>query len=196
MGSPPHNRQVGSALLNDALVLNHQHEENAMQFPALSTRRLTGAAALACAAALTPVAALAATPSPAALRAPGLSEASSAIRASNHPQRRQLAVTTLSSFKVVLTATREPGPAPGEQLNATVTAAGYRHTPSGWHLIATKPIGKASQWSWYATEVCSLTVTQLKPLPSSAANSDTITVSLLWGPAIGCVGPYTKSWRP
>jgi hypothetical protein len=114
--------------------------------------------------------------------------ASSASGAATHPQQRQLAVTALSGFKVVLTATREPA-------GATVTAAGYRHTAGGWKLIATKRIGKASQWSWYATEVCSLTTTQLKPLPSSAANADTITVSLLWGPAIGCLGPYTRSWR-
>jgi hypothetical protein len=95
--------------------------------------------------------------------------ASSASGAATHPQQRQLAVTALSGFKVVLTATREPA-------GATVTAAGYRHTAGGWKL-------------------CSLTTTQLKPLPSSAANADTITVSLLWGPAIGCLGPYTRSWR-
>jgi Protein of unknown function (DUF4232) len=111
-----------------------------------------------------------------------------------HPQQRQLAVTTLSRFKVVLTATRSPGTRPGPA--ATVTAAGYRHTPRGWKLIAAKRIGKASGWSWYATEVCSLTVTQLKPEPSSAVPSDTITVRLLWGPAIGCLGPYTERWRP
>jgi hypothetical protein len=52
-------------------------------------------------------------------------------------------VTTLSSFKVLLTATREPGPEPGENLNATVTAADYRHTSRGWKLIATKRIGPA-----------------------------------------------------
>ena len=99
-------------------------------------------------------------------------------------------MTTLSSFKVVLTATRTA------DLSATVTAAGYRNTSHGWKLIATKRIGGAGRWSWYATEVCSLTVTQLKPEPSSAAPSDTITVSLLWGPAIGCLGPYAKHWRP
>lgn len=120
--------------------------------------------------------------------------ASSASGAAQHLQRRQLAVTTLSSFRVVLTATRSPGAGPGPM--ATVTAAGYRHTSGGWKLIATKRIGTASQWSWYATEVCSLTVTQLKPEPSAAKNSDTITVSLLWGPAIGCLKPYTKHWRP
>jgi hypothetical protein len=43
--------------------------------------------------------------------------ASSASGATTHPQWRQLAVTTLSSFKVVLTATREP-------TGATLTAAG------------------------------------------------------------------------
>lgn len=115
--------------------------------------------------------------------------ASSASGAATHPRQRQLAVTTLSGFKVVLTATREPAE------SATVSAAGYRHTSRGWKLIATKRIGKTSQWSWYATDVCRLTVTQLKSEPSSAANSDTITVSLLWGPAIGCRGPYTKRWQ-
>ena len=122
-----------------------------------------------------------------------LPPAGSASAAAAHPQQRQLAVTTLSRFKVVLTATRSPGTGPGPA--ATVTAAGYRHTPRGWELIAAKRIGKASGWSWYATEVCSLTVTQLKPEPSSAAPSDTITVRLLWGPAIGCLGPYTERWQ-
>lgn len=123
-----------------------------------------------------------------------LLSASSASGGATHPQQRQVAVTTLTTFKVVLTATRSPGTVPGSM--ATVSAAGYRQTSRGWKLIATKRIGKANQWSWYATGVCSLTVTQLKPEPSSAAPSDTITVSLLWGPAIGCLGPYTKRWRP
>jgi hypothetical protein len=107
-----------------------------------------------------------------------------------HPQHRQLAVTTLRRFKVVLTATRAPG------LMATVTAAGYRHTSRGWKLIATKRIGKASQWFWYPAEVCSLTVTQLKPGPSTATFSDTITVSLLETPALGCSRTYARHWRP
>jgi hypothetical protein len=106
-------------------------------------------------------------------------------------QQRQLAVTTLSHFKVVLTATRKAG-----TLNATVTAAGYRPTSHGWTLIATKQIGKAGFWSWFATEVCNLRVAQFKPEPSSAIPADKITVNLLWGPAIGCLGPYTKHWQP
>jgi hypothetical protein len=117
--------------------------------------------------------------------------ASSASGAVAHPQQRQLAMTTLSSFKVVLTATRIP-------TGATITAAGYRHTARGWKLLATKRIGAAGRWSWYATEVCSLTVTQTKPGPPSgsptAVEWDSIKVSLLWGPAIGCLPPITKHW--
>lgn len=104
-------------------------------------------------------------------------------------QHRQLAVTALSNFKVVLTATRL------SKLDATVTAAGYRHTSTGWKLIAAKRIGKAASWSWFATDVCSLRVTQYKPKPSSATPWNSITVKVLWGPAIGCLGPYTKHWR-
>jgi hypothetical protein len=105
-------------------------------------------------------------------------------------RRRQLAVTTMSRFKVVLTASRV------SRLDATVTAAGYRQTSHGWQLIATRQIGKRGSWSWFATDVCNLKVTQFKPEPSSATPSDSITVSLLWGPAIGCLGPYTKHWEP
>lgn len=106
-------------------------------------------------------------------------------------QQRQLAVTTLSNFKVILTATRQAG-----TLNATITAAGYRSTSQGWKLIAVKQIGKTGFWSWFATDVCNLNVAQFKPEPSSATPADKITVNLLWGPAIGCVGPYTKHWQP
>jgi hypothetical protein len=116
--------------------------------------------------------------------------ASSASGAAAHTQRRQLAVTTLSSFEVVLTATRKP------DLRATVTAAGYRKTSRGWMLIATRQVGVAGRWFWFSTTVCSLTVTQLKPLPSSATNSDTMTVSLLETPALGCSKAYTKHWKP
>jgi len=160
-------------------------------------RRLAVGVALACCGVLLPATALAssATPgTPAHPAAAVLPAAGSATGASIHPQHRQLAVTTLSSFKVVLTATRSPGNAPAPV--ATVTAAGYRPTSRGWKLITTKRIGTAGGWFWYSTAVCSLTVTQLKAEPSSAAPSDTITVSLLETPALGCSRPYTKSWRP
>jgi hypothetical protein len=168
-----------------------------MNLASRAGRRLAVGIALACCAIVLPAAALAASTAagtPGHRAAAVLPPAGSASGAAAHPQRRQLAVTTLSGFKVVLTATRSPGTRPGP--TATVTAAGYRYTPLGWKLIAAKQIGKASGWSWYATDVCSLTVTQLKPEPSSAAPSDTITVRLLWGPAIGCLGPYTERWRP
>ncbi|MGE5289890.1 MAG: WD40/YVTN/BNR-like repeat-containing protein [Micromonosporaceae bacterium] len=103
--------------------------------------------------------------------------------------QRQLATATLSGFRAVLIATRVPGNSPGPQ--ATVTAAGYKKTPGGWKLIATKTIGKPGGWFWYSVEVCSLTITQLKPLPSSAQASDTVTVNLLMTPALGCSGPIT-----
>lgn len=99
-------------------------------------RRLAAGMALTCSAILLPAAALAAS---AALGTPAhpaaTALASSASGAAAHSQRRQLAVTTLSSFKVVLTATRE------QDFAATVTAVGYRNTSRGWKLIARKRIG-------------------------------------------------------
>jgi hypothetical protein len=119
--------------------------------------------------------------------------AATATRASQ-PQQRQLAVATLSDFKVVLTATREPG----HPLLATVTAAGYRRSGSAWMLIATKQIGKPSGWSWFSAQTCSLTISQLKnntvsPSPP-VVRFDSIKVSLLITPAIGCSGTYNKRW--
>jgi hypothetical protein len=125
----------------------------------------------------------------------GTIAAASATGASQ-PQQRQLAAATLSDFKVVLTATREPG----HPLLATVTAAGYRRSGSAWTLIATKQIGTASGWSWFSVQACSLTITQLKnntvsPSPP-VVRFDSIKVSLLITPAIGCSGTYSKRWRP
>lgn len=159
-------------------------------------RHLAAGIALACSAILLPAAALA---SPAASGTPGHPAAavqplaSSAGGAAAHPQRRQLAVTTLTgSVQVVLTATRSPGTAPAPL--ATVTAAVYRYTSRGWRLIATRRIGKASGWFWYSVGVCSFTVTPLVPATDPPRAGNTITVSLLITPAIGCSGPYTARW--
>jgi hypothetical protein len=123
-----------------------------------------------------------------------MAAAASATGASQ-PQQRQLAVTRLSDFKVVLTATSEPG----HPLLATVTGAGYRRSGSAWTLIATRQIGKASGWFWFSVESCALTITQLKnntvsPSPP-VVRFDSIKVSLLITPAIGCSGTYSKRWR-
>ena len=108
-------------------------------------------------------------------------------------QRRQLAVTTLSDFKVVLTATREAG----HPLLATVTAAGFRRAGSGWALIAVKRIGKASGWFWFSVRTCSLATTQLKNNTSPAVvRFDSIKVSLLITPAIGYSGTFSARWMP
>src|SRR5256884_7795607 len=72
--------------------------------------------------------------------------AAASATGASQPQRRQLAATTLSDFKVVLTATREAR----HPLWATVTAAGYRRSGSHWALIATKRIGQAPRGVWFS----------------------------------------------
>jgi hypothetical protein len=122
--------------------------------------------------------------------------AAASATGASQPQQRQLAVATLPDFKVVLTATREPG----HPLLATVTAAGYRRSGSAWTLIAAKQIGTASGWFWFSVQACALTITQLKnntvsPSPP-VVRFDSVKVSLLITPAIGCSGTYSKRWRP
>jgi hypothetical protein len=51
------------------------------------------------------------------------------------PQRRQVAVATLTNFRLVLTVTRG---GPGHGLQGTVTAKGYRRSGSQWKLIVAK----------------------------------------------------------
>jgi len=114
----------------------------------------------------------------------------SATGASQPPQR-QIAVTALSGFKVVLTITRGSGQPP----MGTVTAAGYRRAGTHWQLISTKRIGKANGWFWYSTETCSLNTTQLKGAAPTRA-VDSITVRLLITPALGCSLPISKRWKP
>ncbi len=111
--------------------------------------------------------------------------------ASTSAQHRVLGTTTLSQFKVEVTATRAPMDL------ATVTATGYQHTSAGWKPIATKTIGTPNQWFWYSVEVCSLTTTEFKTSSSGmTVDSDTMRLSLLATPAIGCTKTYTESWKP
>jgi hypothetical protein len=162
--------------------------------PASPVAASPSAAAITPAAAASPVRSAAAAAPPARQAAAPLAAApsapaSGAVRA---PQR-QIAVAVLSGFKVVLIATRGPGQS---ALAATVSAAGYESTGQGWELIAAKTIGTPKQWFWYSVSVCGLTVTQLKPEPGSAAPRDTVAVTLLMTPALGCSGAITEDFGP
>lgn len=114
----------------------------------------------------------------------------------NQPERRQVAVATLTHFRLVLTVTRG---GPGHRLQGTLTAKGYRRSGSQWKLIAAKRVGKVNGWFWFSVEPCSLTTTQLKnnlkPSPP-VITVDAMKVSLLITPAIGCSRVYSKRWRP
>ena len=109
----------------------------------------------------------------------------------SQPQQRQIAVATLSGFKVVLTITRGSGQPP----MGTVTAAGYRRAGTVWQLISRKLIGKANGWFWFSTETCSLSTTQLKGAAPTRP-VDSITVRLLITPALGCSLPISERWKP
>jgi hypothetical protein len=106
----------------------------------------------------------------------------------SRPQHRQLAVSTLSNFKVVLTATRGAGNPP----KATVTASGFRRHAGHWDLISTQRVGKAGQWFWFSVNTCSLTTTQFRRTTRVAS----IKVSLLATPSIGCTRSFSLRWRP
>jgi hypothetical protein len=113
----------------------------------------------------------------------------------SQPQQRQLGVTTLTHFRVVLTATRG---GPGHRLLATVTAKGYRRSGGRWKLIAAKRIGRVNAWEWFGVDTCSLKVTQFKPHQPSPPflPFDSMKVSLVAGPALGCTGIYSLRWKP
>jgi hypothetical protein len=76
-----------------------------------------------------------------------------------------------------------------------VTAAGFRRAGTHWQLISRKRIGKANGWFWFPTETCAFTTTQLKGAAPTTTD-DSITVSLLVTPALGCARPISKRWQP
>jgi hypothetical protein len=104
---------------------------------------------------------------------------------------RQIGTAELTYFKVVLTATREAGQPP----TATVTAAGYERSGTGWRLLAVKRIGQPGQWFWHAVQTCSLDITQYQGV-SPVRAFDSAKVSLLATPALGCTQPFTVRWKP
>ena len=97
----------------------------------------------------------------------------------------------LTYFKVVLTATRTAGQPP----TATVTAAGYERSGTGWRLLAVKRIGQPGQWFWYAVQTCSLDITQYQGV-SPVRAFDSVKVSLLATPALGCTQLFSERWKP
>ena len=104
---------------------------------------------------------------------------------------RQIGTAELTYFKVVLTATRAAGQPP----TATVTAAGYERSGTGWKLIAVKRIGKPGQWFWHTVQTCSLNITEFKGI-SPVQVFDSAKVSLLATPALGCSQTFSEQWQP
>jgi hypothetical protein len=110
---------------------------------------------------------------------------------SSQPQHRQVATASLSNFKVVLRLTRGSGSPP----MATLTATGYRRSGNHWKAMATKRIGKPNEWFWFALDTCSLTVRQSGGL-DPVRTDDSMKVTLLVTPTLGCVSTQSKTWHP
>ena len=104
---------------------------------------------------------------------------------------RQIGTAELTYFKVVLTATRTAGQPP----TATVTAAGYERSGTGWKLLAVKRLGKPGQWFWNTVQTCSLDITETKGI-SPVQVFDSAKVSLLATPALGCIQSFSERWKP
>jgi hypothetical protein len=143
------------------------------------TRRAAAAAAIAAAAGLLT---MGTTAGPAGASPAGHSTGASA-------QHRQIGAAELTWFKVVLTVTKGTGQPPG----ATLTAAGYQRSGSGWRLISVKRIGAPNQWFWYAVQTCSLDIAQFRA-GSPVQNVAALKVSLLATPALGCTKLYSEHW--
>jgi hypothetical protein len=156
-------------------------------------RRLTTAGVLAAAAGSLAVATVT-----------GAAGASQPPRAANQPAHgasqltqgasaphRQIGTAELTYFKVVLTATRTAG----QPATATVTAAGYERSGTGWRLLAVKRLGKPGQWFWHTVQTCSLDITETKGI-SPVQVFDSAKISLLATPALGCIQSFSERWQP
>jgi hypothetical protein len=104
---------------------------------------------------------------------------------------RQIGTAELTYFKVVLTATRTAGQPP----TATVTAAGYERSGTGWKLLAVKRLGKPGQWFWNTVQTCSLDITETKGI-GPVQVFDSAKISLLATPALGCIQSFSERWTP
>jgi len=127
----------------------------------------------------------------------GAAGASQLPRAANQPPRsasaphREIGTAELTYFKVVLTATRTAGQPP----TATVTAAGYERSGTGWRLLAVKRLGKPGQWFWNTVQTCSLGITETKGI-GPVQVFDSAKISLLATPALGCIQSFSERWTP
>ena len=117
-----------------------------------------------------------------------LSAAAAAASPAAQPRHRLLATTQIGNVKVVVSAVR--GAPNGGAPLATVNALGYHETPAGWKLIRRMRIGASDGWFWFPVRVCSMTFTPQGP----AASRDTLTLSLLVTPSIGCAPAKTVRW--
>ncbi len=158
-----------------------------MKLTARAGRRLAAGVALACSALLLPVAASAASAAPSTPGHPVAAALPLASAAATHPQSKQLATATLGSFQVVLTKVRDTKP--GKTGQAEVVARGYVNGK----VLATRRIGDGYGWNWFASSVCSLTITiGTGPPPVHVVRQ--LTVVMLYDPGIGCASTITKSW--
>jgi len=127
----------------------------------------------------------------------GAAGASHPPRPANQPAHsasaphRQIGTAVLTYFKVVLTATRTAGQPP----TATVTAAGYERSGTGWKLLAMKRLGKPGQWFWNTVQTCSLDITETKGI-GPVQVFDSAKISLLATPALGCIQSFSERWTP
>jgi len=80
-----------------------------------------------------------------------------------------------------------------------VTTKGYRRSGGQWTLIAAKRVGPVNGWEWFSVDTCALTATQFtdntQPSPPVLPR-DSMKVSLLLGPALGCSTTYSQRWTP
>ena len=88
---------------------------------------------------------------------------------------------------MVLTKVRDTEP--GRTGQAEVLARGYMNGK----LLATRRIGDGYGWNWFASGVCSLTITTgTGPPPVHVVRQ--VTAVMLYDPGLGCVSAITKSW--
>jgi hypothetical protein len=75
------------------------------------------------------------------------------------------------------------------------TAGVLAGSGTGWRLTAVKRPGKPGRWFWHTVQTCSLDITELKGI-SPVQAFDSAKISLLAGPAPGCIQSPSERWKP